>query len=423
MDNLKKSIDYQNIDYDDFDEPLALFHNGMLIKGIYDYGFEKPSPIQAKSFLPVIDGRDLIAQAQSGSGKTGAFVISSLTKVDTSIDAPQIVILANTRELASQIRDVAREIGRFVGGKNKLKVTLCIGGIHDDHNRTEQNLKDAKNSHVLVCTPGRLNGLLRESKNLLSNLKILVIDEADQLLSPDFIEQIKSILKSIPKSTQICLFSATTNSRNIQNTKKNFMSDPVELYIKKEEIKVDQIKNYVIDATKESNKYPILLDIYNKVNICQAVIFVNTIRKGSEISSRLRKEGYGVGLIHAKLTDIERMEILKKFRKAQTRILVATDIIARGIDVQQVGLVINYDIPDGDNYQEQYIHRVGRSGRYGKLGVAISLIVDDRNELLRMDDIAKSYGVNFIRAPKLEKINYDLSGIKGYNFIEAKEEM
>lgn len=418
----KTSKDYQNIDYDDFDEPLYKFHDGQLLKGVYEYGFEKPSLIQAKCIEPIVDGRDLIAQAQSGSGKTGAFVISSLTKVDVTKNYPQIVILANTRELASQIRDVASEIGKFIGGKNKLKVTLCIGGVHDNLNRTENNLKDAYTSHILVCTPGRINGLLREDNHLLDNLKILILDEADQLLSNDFIEQIKSILSSIPKNTQICLYSATTNSKNIQNTKKHFMSNPIELYIKQEEIKVEQIKNYIIDARKDENKLQILLDIYNKINICQAVIFTNTIKKASDVASRLRKAGYSVGLIHGKLSDIERMETLKKFRKSQMRILVATDIIARGIDVQQVGLVINYDIPNGENYQELYIHRIGRSGRYGKVGVAINLLIDDKKEWFRLEDIAESYKIEFMKTPNLEKITYDLSGVRGYNFSENKSE-
>jgi translation initiation factor 4A len=417
----KDNKNYQTVDYEDFDEPLCKYHGGSLLKGVYEYGFEKPSPIQAKSIDPIADGHDLIAQAQSGSGKTGAFVIGALMKVDPTVYFPQAVILANTRELASQIRDVTHEIGKFIGGgKHKIKVTLCIGGIHENLNRTELNLKDAMNSHILVCTPGRLNGLLKESKILLDNLKILIFDEADQLLSNDFIDQIKSILQATPQNTQICLFSATTNSRNIQNTKKHFMSNPVELHIKKEDIKVDQIKNYVIDAEKEENKYPILLDLYKSINICQAVIFVNTISNAAYLTSRLRKDGHTVGLIHGKLSDVERMETLKKFRKAQTRILVATDVIARGIDVQQVGLVINYDIPTGNNYQEQYIHRIGRSGRYGKLGVAINILTNDKAEWFRVKDISTNYHVDFSKMPSLDQVNYYLSGVKGYSFTESK---
>jgi translation initiation factor 4A len=410
--------DYQNIDYSDFDEPLYKYHDGALLKGIYDYGFEKPSIIQAKCIKPIADGKDLIAQAQSGSGKTGAFVIGVLMKVDPTKEVPQAVILANTRELASQIRDVTKEMGRHMG----IKVALCVGGIQQQHNRTEFNLKDAQMSHILVCTPGRLNGLIKSSNELLNNLKILILDEADQLLSDDFIGQIQSIIKEIPSKTQICLFSATTNSKNIQNTKKHFMNNPVELHIKKEKIKVDQIKNYIFDAENENNKYSVLVDIYQNINICQAVIFVNSKERASELAHKLRRDGHSVGLIHRDLPDHERTETLKKFRKTITRILVATDIIARGIDVQQVGLVINYDIPNGDGYEEQYIHRVGRSGRYGKLGVAINILTNDKMEWYRLKDISKDYGVKFNSLPKLEEVNYYLSGMNGYNYKELNND-
>lgn len=411
---------YQNIDYEDFDEPLYQYHNGALLKGVYEYGFEKPSVIQAKCLKPIADGRDLIAQAQSGSGKTGAFVIGALMKINPNINKPQAVILANTRELASQIRDVTYQLGKFIGeNKSKLKVTLCVGGIQQEQNSAENNYKDASNSHILVCTPGRLNGLLKMSGDLLNHLKILIFDEADQLLSQDFIEQIKNIIETVPKTTQICLFSATTQTQNIQNTKEYFMSNPVELYINKEKIKVDQIKNYVIDAEKENNKYSILVDLYKNINICQAVIFVNTVDKASELASRLRKDGHSVGVIHRKLTDIERMETLKKFRKTQTRILVATDVVARGIDVQQVGLVINYDVPFGEGFMEQYIHRVGRSGRYGKLGVAINILTNDKSEWYRIKDISRKYNIKFLNMPNLEEVNYYLSGVNGYNFKEG----
>jgi superfamily II DNA/RNA helicase len=409
---------YENIDYNDFDEPLYKYHDGALLKGVYDYGFERPSIIQAKCFKPIADGKDLIAQSQSGSGKTGAFVIGLLTKIDTNINKPQAVVLANTRELASQIKDVTQEIGKYMN----IKVTLCVGGIQQQFNRTESNLKDAANSHVLVCTPGRLNGLLKNNNSLLNHLKILIIDEADQLLSDDFLEQTQMIIQSIPSKTQICLFSATTQSKNIQNTKNHFMSNPIELHIRKEKIKVDQIKNFYVDAEKENNKYSILVDFYQNINISQAVIFVNSIRKAIELSNRLMRDGHTVGAIHGNLTDVERMDTLKRFRKMNTRILVATDIIARGIDVQQVGLVINYDIPIGEGFKEQYIHRIGRSGRYGKLGVAINIMVNNNYELYRLKDIAREYNIRFNELPALEEVNYYLSGINGYNFKEIADD-
>ena len=203
--------------------------------------------------------------------------------------------------------------------------------------------------------------------------------EDDKLLSKDFIEQIQSILKNVPSSTQICLFSATSNSENVQNTKENFMNNPVEIYVKKEQIKLDLVKNYVIDAENEKNKFDILLDLYNNINICQAVIFVNSVNHAIQLARKLKDSGHtAIGLIHGQLTDSERINILKKFRNTLIRILIATDIMARGIDIQTVGLVINYDIPNGDGFEEQYIHRVGRSGRYGKLGVAINIMTNNK---------------------------------------------
>lgn len=416
---MKNNVNYQHIDYNDFDEPLCEYQKGALLKGIYGYGFEKPSVIQAKCFKPIADGHDLIAQAQSGSGKTGAFVIGSLMKIDVSLKLPQAVILANTKELAAQIKEVVKEIGKYMN----VKVTLCVGGI-ENNNKSEIVIKEAEVSHVLVCTPGRLNGLITINKNLLNNLKIFIIDEADQLLSRDFLPQIQGILRLTPEKTQICLFSATTNSSDINDTKNRFMNNPIELSIAKEKISVESIKNYVVDALEEKNKYGILVDLYKNINICQAVIFVNTKEKAKYLANRLKRDDHSVGLIHGELSDSERSDTLIKFRKTYTRILVATDVIARGIDVQQVGLVINYDIPYGEGYMEKYIHRVGRSGRYGKLGVAINMMTNDNNkgDWYKLKSISKQYEVCMYELPELEEISYYLSGINGYDFKEKKEE-
>jgi len=403
-----------NLIIDDFDDALCEYHNGKLLKGLYEYGFERPSQIQAQSIKPIADGRDLIAQAQSGSGKTGAFVIGVFLKINLEINYPQAVILANTRELAIQIHEVATNIGKYIGAK----ITLCTGG-NIEGNDINSNLKTALSSHILVCTPGRLISLIDKKLTLLNNLKILVFDEADQLLANDFLSQIQNILKHLPKNTQICLFSATACSNNIKNTKGHFLNNPVELYIQKEQIKVDLIKNYVVEAMCEDNKYQILIDLYKNINICQAVIFINTSNRANKLAERLRHDGHSVGLIHGSLPDIDRRHILTKFRKTETRILVATDVIARGIDVQQVGLVINYDIPNGEGYAEQYIHRVGRSGRYGKLGVSINIITQNPYELERLHTIAKTYNVQFFDLPELDFVNHYLTGVNGYNYCET----
>ena len=430
MDNDQQEVNYQEIDHDNFDDFLCNYHEGDLLRGIYAYGFERPSPIQAKAIQPICDGRDLVAQAQSGSGKTGAFIMGALTKIDMSIRRPQVIVIANTRELAAQIETVAKNIGKFIksdnGGKHgsvELKVSLCVGGSIKD---TNSNLKEASVSQILIGTPGRLVDLIERDTNrkygkndLLDDLKILVLDEADKLLGEDFRDQIHKVLKRIPIKCQVCLFSATYLQDILDLTKK-FLNNPVRILVDKEKISVDSIKNYYVDAQYEENKYDILVDLYQKVSVCQAVIFVNSIRKAIEVSDSLIKDGHSVGTIHSKLNDLERRDILTNFRRTQTRILVATDIISRGIDIQQVGLVINYDVPTDP---EQYIHRVGRSGRYGKLGVAITFLTSHHSDSMRMRNIERNYRIKFESLPPLETVNHYLTGLKGYNYIDTSSQV
>jgi translation initiation factor 4A len=260
IDNKEKQLNYQDIDYDNFDDFLCSYHKGDLLRGIYAFGFERPSPIQAKAIQPICDGRDLVAQAQSGSGKTATFVISALTKIDMSIRRPQAIIIANTRELAAQIETVTKNIGKFIkseaSGKHastELKISLCIGGSNKD---TNTNLKEAMCSHVLIGTPGRLLDLIERDGNkksggrrdngnysnnssgdLLDELKILVLDEADKLLGEDFRDQIHKILKRIPVKCQVCLFSATFLDEILDLTKK-FLNNPVEILVDKDKFTI-----------------------------------------------------------------------------------------------------------------------------------------------------------------------------------------
>ena len=395
------AINYQEIDYDCFDDFLCEQHEGNLLRGIYGYGFEKPSQIQAKGIKPILDGRDLIAQAQSGSGKTGAFTLASIAKVDAKINKPQVIIVAPTRELALQIAGVAKELAKYTN----IKILECIG---QNGMNAITNLKHALTSHILVGTPGRLVDLVEKDKKLLNNLKLFVLDEADVLLGPDFVAQIYMIISKLPSTTQVALFSATYLTETLNITSK-FMKNPVTILVDNEKVSVDIIKNYFVDIEKEEYKYAVLVELYQKVSVCQAVIFVNHIKKAIDVTERLRYDGHAVGIIHKNLTNIERQEVLTNFRRSQTRILVATDIISRGIDVQQVGLVINYDVPFE---AEQYIHRVGRSGRYGKIGVAITLTA--RNDYRNMGNIERKYNIRFVPLPSLEDVNNYLTGMKGY---------
>lgn len=401
-----------------FDDDLCEYHGGDLLSGIYGFGFERPSPIQSKAIIPMLSGKDVIAQAQAGSGKTGAFLIPALAKVNPKYKYPQVIIIGNTRPLATQIHYNAKRIGAKIIENHKLKIALCIGG---------SGTKDAKitneeilESHMLIGTPGKivsLGEMEKKSKSKLSsntgafdNISLLILDEADILLQEEFALQIQKIIKKIPKTAQICLFSATYPPEIIKLTNQ-FLINPVRILVENEKVSVDGIKNFWVNVEREEYKYDTLVDIYKKVSVCQAVIFVNSIEKSVQLSNALTGAGHAVGVIHSKLDEIERVKILEEFRKTQIRVLIATDLIARGIDVHQVGLIINYDVPyDAD----KYIHRVGRSGRFGKLGVAITFMVKSRQDISRMDEIERKYKINFEElknATDVESVNNYLTGI------------
>lgn len=421
-----KSNQYENTEMYAFDDDLCEYHGGDLLAGIYGFGFERPSPIQSKAIIPMLDGRDVIAQAQAGSGKTGAFLIPALAKINSKLKYPQVVIIGNTRPLATQIHYNAKRIGNKLIELHGLKIALCIGGsgIRDTRISTD----DPFESHMLVGTPGKLVALSeieRRSKSklsiepkLLDKISLLILDEADILLQEEFALQIQKIIKKIPKTAQICLFSATYPPEIVTLTKQ-FLIDPVKILVENEKISVEGIKNFWVNVEREEYKYDTLVDIYKKVSVCQAVIFVNSVEKAVQLASSLTGAGHSVGVIHSKLDELDRVKILEEFRKTQIRVLIATDLISRGIDVHQVGLVINYDVPyDAD----KYIHRVGRSGRFGKLGVAITFMVKSRQDISRMDEIENKYKINFEElknATDIETVNNYLTGIKSKRIIDS----
>lgn len=385
---------YQDLDFDNFDEVLCKYYDGDLLAGIYGHGFERPSPIQAKAILPICDGRDIIAQAQAGSGKTGAFGISSLARVDTKKKYPQIIILGNTRRLADQNYAVLKSLGEKLISNHGLKIGLCIGGGGDGRD-INSSLRDAMTCQILVGTPGKFVALIENDKKnkikFLDRVTMFVLDEADALLKEEFAPQIQKIMKQIPKDAQICLFSATYPESVIKLTQQ-FLNNPLKILVEREEITVASIKNYWVNVEKEEYKFDNLVDLYQKINICQAVIFVNSVKKAMDLAKSLEETGQSVGVIHAKLEESEQTEILKHFRLTQTRVLIATDLISRGIDVQSVGLVINYDVPFSP---DSYVHRAGRSGRFGKLGVAITFVNNYSQDWERMENIENQYGISF----------------------------
>lgn len=407
----------KDLEYDHFDDIECLqTEDGNLLKGIFAYGFEKPSLIQSKTIALLNSGVDIIAQSQAGTGKTGAFVIGLLSRLKPEITSPQAIIIANTRELSEQIQRVVQNISKYM----EIKCTLCVGGRDKS---TKQNIFDCKTSQIMVGTPGRLNDIIRtdsqspSKRKLLDNVKTLIIDEADALLNDDFEEQTKTIIQSISNKCQIAIFSATYTNTILEKTE-YFMDQPVCILLEKDKLSLDLIKNYYVDAQYERHKFGILMELYQNINICQAIIFVNSKTKADEISDRLRNKGHMVGTIHAGMSGSERVDILKDFRNTHTRVLVATDVISRGIDVEQVGLVINYDVPEK---AELYIHRVGRSGRYGKSGVAINLLTcskhhnTNQTDMDYLDNIERTYNVKMEKLPPLNTLNHYLTGVNGYN--------
>lgn len=392
--------------YESFDQIECLCNNdGELLNGIFSYGFEKPSAIQAKTIKPINDGRDIVVQSQSGTGKTGAFCIGVLSKIDKDKNFPQCIIIANTRELATQNYHVITNLASFM----HLKITLCIGGTGSD---VRTNILDARNSHILVGTPGRLNDIIdrdihsTSETKFIDSVNMLILDEADILLKDDFVEQVKSIIKNIPETAQICIFSATFPDTVLDITNK-FMKNPIKILVEQEKISLDLIRHYYIAVECETDKYDVLSEMYKQINISQIIIFVNSISTADNVSRQLISDGHSVGVIHAKLDEIPRMNILRDFRNAKIRVLVATDILSRGIDVQNIGIIINYDLPKD---LDQYIHRVGRSGRYGKIGMAINFVSKNRYDFKQLGLIEDTYKIKIECMPELKYISALLLG-------------
>ena len=366
-----------------FDE-LGINEN--LLRGIYGYGFEKPSIIQNKAIPVLISGKDVIAQAQSGTGKTGAFSIGSLSRIDTSIKQTQLIVLSPTRELAEQIFNVMKELSSYtdisfckvVGG---TRVSDCISDLRSD-------------PHVIVGTPGRIIDMISKRYIFTDKLKMVVIDEADEMLSQGFQELIHRIFQSIPRETQVALFSATFPDELLELTNK-FMNEPERILVKKEKLTLEGIQQFYINVKHNNWKYDVLTDIYNTINIAQCIIYINSKNKLNQVYQSLTSDNFPVGMIHGNLMTNERETIMNQFRQGEIRILLSTDLLSRGIDIQQLSLVINYDLPI---QKETYIHRIGRSGRYGRKGVAINFVTD--RDLQDLEELKNFYNTNIEEMPQ-----------------------
>lgn len=355
LDNIKSNW---NEKVSSFDE-LELKED--VLRGIYSYGFERPSEIQQLAIKPVLMGRDIIAQARSGTGKTGTFGIGVLEKIDTSINVPQALILAPTRELVEQITNVISNIGSFTN----VRIEGFVGGksIKDDI------IKLKKGIHVVVGTPGRIYDLINRNFLSVEHMKMFVMDEADEMLSKGFIEQVQKIFVKLDENVQVALFSATLTNE-VKEIIQMLMKDPVKIYIPLHEQTLDGIPQFYVKL-EDTQKIDVIKDLYSTLTIGTTIIFCNSIRTVDLVANKLIASDFAVSIIHGDMTQFEREDKLKQLRVGSTRLLITTDILARGIDVQQLSMVVNYDLP---HEPETYIHRIGRCGRFGRKGVAINLV-------------------------------------------------
>jgi len=357
-----------------------------LLRGIYAYGFEKPSPIQKQSILPLLNGKDVLAQAQSGTGKTACFTISSLHLVDVDINSTQTIIIAPTRELSYQIKNVVDDIGINI---KKLKTQLLVGGTSTDN---DIKLLRENTPHIIIGCPGRIQDMLRR-KYINYNIKLLVLDEADEMLSSGFKEQIYNIFQYLSNDIQIALFSATIPSSLYALTDK-FMRNPVKIIVKNEQLTLEGIKQYFVNLEDDNMKYDTLKDLFSIISVAQCIIYCNSVKRVNDLYEAMAQDDYPVCQIHSSLDKIDRQANYDMFRRGDKRVLISSNVTARGIDIQQVSTVINFDIP---KCCSTYLHRIGRSGRWGRKGTAINFIT--RRDVKNLKEIESFYDTQISELP------------------------
>tara|TARA_B110000285_G_scaffold234944_1_gene313802 strand:+ start:1375 stop:2532 length:1158 start_codon:yes stop_codon:yes gene_type:complete len=358
-----------------------------VLRGVYSYGFENPSKIQYESIPIIKKGKDVIAQAQSGTGKTGAFVIGCLEKLIPENKESQIIIISPTRELALQTMNVISEIGKYV---EKLTVLDVIGGTNVSACRSALD----KLPQIIVGTPGRILDMINRKNLFTDKIHTIIFDEADEILSQGFKETIHDIISFLPTEAQICLFSATIPQEVLDLTK-CFMRDPESILVKKEALTLEGITQFYINIKFNDWKLDVLKDLYETINIAQCIIYINSKNKLIEVHETLLSQNFPVSCIHGEMNSETRKHVMEEFKSGQSRILLSTDLLSRGIDIQQLSLVINFDLPRA---RETYIHRIGRSGRYGRKGVAINLVTD--RDMDYLDDIKKYYDTKVEEMPQ-----------------------
>jgi translation initiation factor 4A len=358
-----------------------------ILRGIFAYGFEKPSPIQQRAIKPVIQGRDVIAQAQSGTGKTATFSISALQCVNIAESTTQVLILSPTRELSTQTSKVISNLGSFIDG---LKIQTIFGGsaIEEGSSFSARNVP-----HIICGCPGRVNDMMRRERITSKSIKLIILDEADEMLSAGFKEQVYNILQHLNSNVQVCLFSATLPDE-ISNIIEKIMRNPIKISVKREQLTLEGISQYYIAVNDDREKYITLKNIFSFITLSHTIIYCNSIKRVQDLYEAMREDGFPVCQIHSNMDKSERDKAFNDFRNGTSRVLISSNVTARGIDIQQVSVVINFDLP---NCVHNYLHRIGRSGRWGRKGVGINFIT--RRDITQIKKIEQHYSTQINEIP------------------------
>ncbi len=385
--------DTDNINiFENWDSDLLNIKSNLL-RGIYAIGFETPSPIQKEAIIPITKKRDIMAQAQSGTGKTGAFCIGSLQIVDESLAKPQILMISPTRELALQTYEVLEKLGNFM----EIKIHMLVGGtsITDDTQVLEND-----GPQFIVGTPGRIHDMIRRNILKTNNIKLLILDEADEMLSIGFKDQVYNIFQNLNNEIQVGLFSATIPDELNALTEK-FMRDPVKILVKSDMLTLEGISQYYVAMEDDEQKYSTLKDLFSIISVSQCIIYCNSIKRVQELYNAMIEDNFPVCCIHSNMDKGERTNSYNDFKSGKHRVLISSNVTARGIDIQQVSTVINFDVP---KCARTYLHRIGRSGRWGRKGVGINFVT--KFDIQKMQNIEQYYSTQIEELPTNFQDNY-----------------
>ena len=358
-----------------------------ILRGIYAYGYEAPSPIQCKAIIPIIQKKDIIAQAQSGTGKTAAFTIGALSLINLEENTTQILVLSPTRELSKQTANVMASIGSMMNG---LRVQTLVGGSSiDEDSRSLRN----HIPHIITGCPGRVFDMMRRNNITSKQIKLVILDEADEMLTSGFKEQVYNIFQYFSMDIQVALFSATLPPY-INTITNKFMRDPVRVFVKTESLTLEGISQFYVAIEDDKQKYSTLKDLYSFMSVSQCIIYCNSVKRVADLYDAMAEDGFPVCCIHSNMEKAARDEAFSEFRNGKHRVLISSNVTARGIDIQQVSVVINFDVA---KCVHTYLHRIGRSGRWGRKGVGINFIT--RRDIPKIKEIEQHYSTEIKELP------------------------